>query len=539
MKTIERIPDDVIVLTDADTFAEHYNAVIPENVAEKQEKHDAKVRFEQGKSGLSVFLTAKTAHPTYVVLRWNERADGKTYVLGDAWERAYGLLGWSPLSGERFLPWYFLSADESGETVGCGVKVRPASFVSFCRDASGISAWFDVRNGGVGVELNGRELCVGTVVCRRYSGMSAFRAGQAFCKVLCDDPILPKEAVYGGNNWYYAYGKSSREEILEDAKLISRLSAGNAVRPYMVIDDGWQPNPCAGPWVPNEKFGDMKTLASEMENAGAKPGIWVRLLHDDTALEAHPEWRLQPHGEVKNNLDPSHPGVLEYVRETVCRFRGWGYKLLKHDYTTFDLFGVYGHELNGTVNPIGNWAFFDRTKTTAEIVSELYRVIREAAGDMVIIGCNTVSHLCAGLCEVNRVGDDTSGKYWTRTRVLGVNSLAFRLMQNRAFYMVDADCVGILGHNLPWHLNSRWMRLLAASGTPLFLSCEQGVLTEEQEKEVADCLARSSVQNDDAEPLDWEYNTTPQTWSINGKTETFDWSEGVYPALLKRRHQPI
>lgn len=538
MLSIQRKPDDCFVLTEKDGFARLWNAVLPENIQEKQQENDCVLRFEETEAGLNVYLRAEKSEPTFVCLRWTDKVTEPTFVLGDSWERAYGMLGWQPVNGERFMPWYFFIKDSAG-TTGCGVKVRPAAFISFCRDASGVSAWFDVRCGGVGVRLQGRELLLGTVVCRRYASVSSFEAAEKFCKLLCDDPILPKEPVYGGNNWYYAYGKSSKEDILGDARLIRKLTAGCKGQPYMVIDDGWQPNSCAGPWVPNQAYGDMADVASEIKKCGVKPGIWVRLLHDEEALKAHPDWGLQNHGESKNNLDPSVPGVLDYVKETVERFRAWGYLLLKHDYTTFDLFGDYGSELNGSITTHDGWAFADRTKTSAEIVLQFYKTIREAAGDMVIIGCNTVSHLCAGLVEVNRVGDDTSGKYWTRTRVLGVNSLAFRLPQNKAFYMIDADCVGILGHNLPWHLNSRWMRLLAKSGTPLFLSCEQGVLTEAQEKEVNECFLSASVQEDRAVPSDWEYNTTPQDWLINGEREYFDWSEGVYPALLKKRVQPI
>ena len=65
-------------------------------------------------------------------------------------------------------------------------------------------------------------------------------------------------------------------------------------------------------------------------------------------------------------------------------------------------------------------------RTTAEVIGSLYDVIRGAAGDAAIIGCNTVSHLSAGLFEICRIGDDTSGTDWSRTRKMGVNTLAFR-----------------------------------------------------------------------------------------------------------------
>src|SRR5206468_2079773 len=81
----------------------------------------------------------------------------------------------------------------------------------------------------------------------------------------------------------------------------------------------------------------------------------------------------------------------------------------------------------------------DPGRTTAEVIDGLYRTIRAAAGEMLVIGCNTVSHLSAGHFEMCRVGDDTSGTDWSRTRKMGVNTLAFRGPQHGAFYIADAD----------------------------------------------------------------------------------------------------
>lgn len=90
-------------------------------------------------------------------------------------------------------------------------------------------------------------------------------------------------ACIWGNNWYYAYGKSSREQIVKDSKFISSLASSTSNRPYMVIDDGWQmasvKGACkGGPWTGNSLFPDMPGLAGEMKAAGVRPGIWCRPL---------------------------------------------------------------------------------------------------------------------------------------------------------------------------------------------------------------------------------------------------------------------
>lgn len=504
----------------------------------ENENSDAEVRTEVRDRKLYVWLKAFHSNPKYVCMRWNCRTQEPVRIMGDKWERSYGDMEWHSLNGEIFMPWYFL-ANNREETTGCGVMVQPNSMVCFQCDASGVTAWLDVRSGGHGVRLGGRELLCGIIVCEHYKGISAFAAAKAFCKVMSPNPKLPKEPVYGSNNWYYAYGKSSREEILEDARVIAELAGDNSNRPYMVIDDGWSVNSCAGPWRPNEKYGDMKSLADEFKAMGVRPGIWFRPLHDMEAYEEHPEWRFHkgPEGQTVSFLDPSHPEVKAYLRGEVQKIKEWGYELIKHDFSTYDVFDRFGFDLNGKLAVSDDWTFYDDTKTSAEIMLDFYRLLREEAGDMVIIGCNTLSHLSAGIFEVNRTGDDTSGRNWSRTRAIGVNTLAFRMCQNNAFYKVDADCVGILGDRIDWKLNRQWLELLAKSGSPLFVSAQPSALTEEMKRDLQEAFAINSIQQNEAEPLDWLYNNQPQRWMIDGKAYEFDFVMDDYPTLLSGRIQ--
>ena len=288
----------------------------------------------------------------------------------------------------------------------------------------------------------------------------------------------------------------------------------------MIIDDGWQCNVCSGPWDRgNDAFGDMGTLAAEMKETGVIPGIWVRLLHDASGTIPEPQ-RLKGNPAL---LDPSHPDALAHIAADVSRIRGWGYRLLKHDYSTFDIFGRYGIDMTERLTD-GDWCFFDRSRTTAEIILRMYEVILESAGDMVIMGCNTLSHLCAGLVHINRTGDDTSGREWERTRRLGVNTMAFRLCQHNRFYVADADCAGITPA-VPWYYNKQWVRLLSESGTPLFVSSKPGDMNEEQMSFVSEMFRKSAAQADVLEPLDWTVNTCPQRWRINGEEIRFDFFE--------------
>ncbi len=170
------------------------------------------------------------------------------------------------------------------------------------------------------------------------------------------------------------------------------------------------------------------------------------------------------------------------------------------------------------------WHFQNRAKTTAEIVLDLYRTIRRSAGDAVLIGCNTIGHLAAGLVEAQRIGDDTSGREWSRTRKMGVNTLAFRMAQHNTFFTADADCVPVT-REIPWDLTRQWLDLVARSGTALFISADPAVVADGQKPALKAALDAASRAHEPGEPLDWMDTTTPARWRLDGKTVRYEWYE--------------
>lgn len=483
-----------------------------------------KLEFVDNSEQEDILLTSEDA-VRFVRLRWDFTFPKKTRFLGDAWERGYGNLEWKGMCGSRFMPWYFL-ATLPEKTFGIGVKVRPSAMCYWQVDSQGITLMLDVRRGGVGVELNGRTLCAAQIVCLEASEMSSFKAAKEFCGIMCTDPILPEFPVYGSNNWYYAYGDSSEKEILSDTDYVLELTKGTTNPPYMVIDDCWQEHHRlndynGGPWREgNSKFPDMKKLAEKLTEKGVRPGIWVRLPQNEDEIIPD-EWRISHNG----CLDPSHPDALEYIKNDVERICNWGYTLLKHDFSTFDLFGKWGFEMNPLITTDG-WHFYDRHKTSAEIVKLFYEGVLEASKkkNALTIGCNTIGHLGAGLMHINRTGDDTSGLNWERTRRMGINTLAFRLPQHGTFYHVDADCVGIAG-NIPWELNRQWADVLAESGTPLFVSAKPGLLSEEEKEELRQIMLKASTQECHKIPADWEDTDCPEEWTDENSTIIYHWYE--------------
>ncbi|MBQ6534419.1 MAG: hypothetical protein IJI37_04550, partial [Opitutales bacterium] len=322
--------------------------------------------------------------------------------------------------------------------------------------------------------------------------------------------------------------------IVEIADLMSGLLPGGSNRPFFVVDGGWNkisPKGNRGGWsddfrLSNEFFPDMKELAGDLRKRGFRPGLWMRPL---CAPENAPEEILLPfiHAESQRKfrfLDPTIARNVEYLKECFAKYREWGMEMVKHDFTSYDLFGKWGFKMfaDGDITR-GDWSFADDSKTNAEIVLDLYRLVRRECGGMYVIGCDTFSHLSAGLFELQRTGDDTSGREWARTLKMGVNTLAFRAPQHNAFYSCDADCVG-LTDKVEWRLNKQWMELLAGSGTPLFISPLPKAVGAEQRECIKRCFDLASRELPTGEPLDWLESLTPRRWKLCGEVKTFNWS---------------
>ncbi len=490
-------------------------------------------RFEAGRitvttpptdHGVELSLAAPADAVQRIHLRWRGALGAVALVVGDAWERAYGDLEWRGMAPDRVMPWY--AATDDGHSTHCyGVRTGAAALCFWQIDADGISFWADVRSGGAALQLGARELRVCEVMAQQGTHRErAFGALRRFCQLMSPAPRLPGSPVYGHNDWYYAYGNNSATSVLADAARIVELSPTGANRPFVVIDDGWQPERGAakrgvGEWDRgNERFPDMPGLAGRITAAGARPGIWMRPLL--APKDAPGEWRLPRDASY---LDPTHPAVLEKVAADVARIRGWGFDLVKHDYSTFDILGRWGRTMGAAITRDG-WTFgTGPVRTTAEVIGDFYQAIRRGAGTGLVIGCNTISHLSAGVFEMCRIGDDTSGQEWIRVPRMGVNALAYRGVQQGAFYVADPDCVGVTS-DIPWEKNRQWLDLLSRSGTMLFVSLAPDAMTDTVRRDVRAALALAAAPQPLGEPLDWQRTLWPRDWRLAGHEEHFDWT---------------
>ena len=465
----------------------------------------------------------------FVRLFWKCALPADASFLGDTWERSYGNLGWRKRDASGPMPWYFL-ANDGAVTHGYGVGVQPNALACWRVRADGIELQLDLRAGGQPVRLGSRTLVACTVMSRKgVAGERAWAAGHAFCRMMCPFTRLPKEPVYGYNDWYCAYGRNTGTNFLADAAYIAECAKGLANRPYVVMDDGWQPfappvcknDSGRGPWDRSgDPFGmEMSVFAKKVAALDAKPGLWYRPFRAWDNMPA--EWRLRSNAAY---VDPTVPDVKRQVYGDVSRFRTWGFKLVKIDYLTFDINNRWGFSLGDRVIH-DDRAWTDDSRTTAEVLLDLYRTMRAAAGDdMVIIGCNALNHFAAGLFELQRTGDDTSGREWARTRRMGPNTLGFRSIQDRVFFAVDADCVGMESAGaVPWEKNRQWLDLVARSGTPLFVSWHRKLATPEFRAALSEAFRHAAGEQPTGEPLDWMSTQSPAKWRFGSDTVEYNW----------------
>ena len=485
------------------------------------------VACEVGQNSVRFTLSAPATAVAVVQVRWQTKVDPNMRVLGDAWERSYGDLGWRNLMPERVLPWYFATYD--GRTChGYGVKTDARALCFWQVDAHGVSLWMNTCNGGEGVLPGERRLTMATVVSRRgHAEEAAVDAVTGLCKAMCARPSRPLQPIYGANDWNYSYGNSTAETILRDTEFIAELSPTTGPRPFSVIDGGWENKTRAWP--------DMGRLAAGIRQRSARPGIWIRPLEAPETAASRlmiPDARFggKKDRTVELAYDPTVPEAQEKIRAKVREVAGWGYEMVKHDFSTYDLLGQWGFEM-GPLPALPGWALHDRSRTNAEVITDLYALIRETAGESVVIdGCNTIGHLGQGFFDMQRTGDDTSGRQWERTRRMGINTAAFRLPQHGTFFCLDADLVGIT-EAIPWELNRQWLDMLARSGTSTMIAAGAPAHGQEQRDAIREAFKIAAAGGLEAKPVDWMETSAPARWRSRAETrgsseQLYDW-DGV------------
>jgi alpha-galactosidase len=228
-------------------------------------------------------------------------------------------------------------------------------------------------------------------------------------------------------------------------------------------------------------------------------------------------------------LDITHPYTLENAENVARTIRGWGFDLIKHDFSTLDFFG-WGNltpSYMSTTLTKGDRICFDKSITAATAIKNLYLAIQKGAGDADIIGCNTISHITAGIHSCYRVSGDTSGRSWEWSRRNGVNAM-MRLPQNENFYLVDPDCAAFTDRVDP-DLNLDFLEMCALTGVTTLASVTPNILTDKQMQRINQ-IYKIADENKSRHTIKYYDRTSePEVFvSADGKEEkVYDW-ESAY-----------
>jgi len=529
MLSLLRQPDAVFGATETTPFRFEEDGI-----------NDVQYEYVVGKDSAKVIVYPSGSPVKYLKLRFCGDLQDVEKVFGDQWERVghganFTYIEWKAVMPFRPLPWFcHVMVDKKVDSYG--VKTGGDAFVFFQVDNDGITVFVNLCNGNDGTDLQEPILACEIIQREGKVGEDPYFAAQAFAKQLCENPVLPKEPIFGVNNWYWAYGNISHEIVMEETDHLIRLTQGCVHRPYMIIDEGWQihremldtPASNGGPWIGNSRFPNLKHTVDEIHRKGAKAGIWFRPLLSSEPPE-NPEALLskESHGYL---LDPSHPYTLQYVENVAKTItQEWGFDLLKHDFSVIDSTGrnnfsadYFDHELCKS-----DRKFFDKTKTTATILKNLCKAIQRGAGNKDVIACNTIGHLTAGIHSVYRTGADTSGRCFEWTRRDGGNSL-MRLPLNRALYLTDPDCAPFT-ERVKFETNLQFLEMCAITGQTVLASIKPGLLNEEQMEKVRQIflLADRHTPADDYGIVGFDRTSCPERFvSPDGKTEKrFRWSD--------------
>ena len=475
----------------------------------------------------------------YLKLRFNGDFTFVDKVYGDQWERSSvgAYLEWRSVMSSRVLPW-FCYVRGSNQTACYGIKTGADCLAFWQVDTHGITLFLNLCCGNDGTDLQEPIVACEVVQLFGAEGEDTYKTVRQFSGMMCETPVLPKTPIYGVNNWYWAYGNISREIVLAETDYLIQMTAGCKNPPYMVIDAGWQKHfnwetldYLGGPWTPNDRFADMRQMADEIHARGARAGIWFRPL---LTRENIPEQARLASGFGGEIPDPTHPWTIEKIYQDTAMIRSWGYELIKHDFSACDLTGLA--PVTGEKQDYQLFAadrkFYDRTKTSATVLKNLYQTIQDAANGADVIGCNVFGHLSAGIHSVQRTGGDTSGRAYEWTKRDGVNTV-MRLPTNNIFYNVDPDCAAFT-NQVPTDINLDFLEMCAYTGMATLASVTPGCLNDAEMQRINKIYKTADANEHALGIANYDKTAEPEIFvSEDGKTQKhFDWTKPYHGSRI-------
>ncbi len=295
-----------------------------------------------------------------------------------------------------------------------------------------------------------QKVCVGITIIGKWQALKLYITDgtekEVFDGYFRELNVKPRtdKPIFGYTSWYDHYQNIDEDTINND---LIGLNALTLKADVFQIDDGWQT--AVGDWlsVDKEKFPKlMKKTADDIKAAGLTPGIWLApfVCEEDSELfRNNKEWLVldSDNGYVKGGsnwsgfyaLDIYNSEVQEYIRFVIDTIvNEWGYKLLKLDF-------LYA----ACIVPRPD-------KTRGQIMADAMDLMRECAGDALILACGVPLASAFGKADYCRIGCDVSldwndkphMRLMHRERISTRNSIlntVFRRQLNKRAFLSDPD----------------------------------------------------------------------------------------------------
>ncbi len=367
-------------------------------------------------------------------------------------------VGWSvAIEGQSVEPLVTCTLVAGEGAFACRPSLPPGSQDNVLPTAIGhpesglYTGFFDKKN-DFAVELQGKKVTVSAgrasgpgrnFSCVVRGGSDALLCYPDFLKRFRNLPYYKPfshkpwpRGIAGYCSWYFYYTKVSEQDMLKETDWMAENLKAYGLE-YVLMDDGWQTEV----WTkPNEKFPHgLKWLNDHIHQEGLKAALWLTpfALSSEEILKKHPDWFVKDAngkyvGTFKGKycIDPTHPGVLAYLREMTRTLKEWGYDYLKLDGlpAAEANFAKHGRRLH---NP---------DISAPEALRRGLHVIRDEFGwERIINGCWGTPTDAIGIVNASRIGGDVGAPRWAH--VLGnTRQMSQWMYVHNIAWVNDPDC---------------------------------------------------------------------------------------------------
>ncbi len=307
-----------------------------------------------------------------------------------------------------------------GTTRALGTEVRGAALACWTADPDGVTLWLDLRSGGEPVR-SGRPRPDGGGGPRGRRGRPAGGAAHPGA------PPVPRPAgachpAGGGQQLVLRLRprvrpgrrRPRRAHRLRPGRRPPRAALRGGRRRVVGRRRGRRPRGLRRPLGPGPPADVPRHGRGRRghQAQGARPGLWYRPLLRREPSQGALAGALVGSGRGRRQdgwaLDPSHRRCSTSSARTSAA-SGAGASSCSSTTSPPTTSSAGGDRRWAPAPPRTGGPSPTRRSPPPRRWWAFYRAVREAAADVVVLGCNTVGHLAAGLVEAQRTGDDTSG----------------------------------------------------------------------------------------------------------------------------------